>query len=62
MKKTYEKPRMEIVEFRFSDHIAASNSPSVPGGTSGTCTYGWNTYTNSFGWTSPDLATVLKYQ
>lgn len=26
MKKAYEKPRMEIAEFRFSEHIAASGT------------------------------------
>lgn len=29
MKKTYIKPEIETVKFRFSEHIAASGQPSV---------------------------------
>lgn len=28
MKKKYEKPRLEVTEFRFSEHIAASGAGS----------------------------------
>ena len=50
MKKAYEKPLMEIAEFRFAEHIAASgtalscsaiqyqNSVAVAGGTTAFCT------------------------
>lgn len=30
MKKTYSKPAMEVTEFRFSEHIAASGTPALP--------------------------------
>lgn len=30
MKKTYSKPAMEVTEFRFSEHIAASTPVVVP--------------------------------
>ena len=33
MKKKYEAPRIEMVEFRFEDHIAASGSSCYWGGT-----------------------------
>ncbi|MEI6580392.1 MAG: hypothetical protein WCN92_13150 [Eubacteriales bacterium] len=34
MKKNYEKPAMEVTEFRFSEHIAASGQTSCVWGSS----------------------------
>jgi len=42
MKRLYSKPRMEVTEFRFAEHIAAS-------GTTSSCYWGGTTtYTHGF--------------
>lgn len=54
MKKKYEAPRMEITEFRFSEHIAASNvakcktyyTDETAAGTSGSCSSTFDSRTN----------------
>ena len=46
MKKPYETPRIEVTEFRFSEHIAASGTPSS------SCIYIW-TYSGLHGCENP---------
>lgn len=42
MKKAYEKPSLEVTEFRFSEHIAASGGSSCYWGGGATWTHAYS--------------------